>query len=167
MKRLSEKELNLTIAQRLQERLIADGANVVLVRDSDETVGLYKRIDRAKEAGADLLISIHHNALADGIDPFSKTYGTGTYYYRPQSIDFARHIHQNLLKGTGLPDDGIYYDNLALVRPTDFPAVLVEIGYIMMPDQEERLRNKSYQKRCAKMLSRGIKSFVTARRKGK
>jgi N-acetylmuramoyl-L-alanine amidase len=165
--RLSEKELNLTIAQMLQERLISDGANTVLVRGYDETLGLYQRIDRAKEADADLLISIHNNALADGIDPFSKQFGTGTYYYRPQSIDFARHVHRYLLKGTGLPDDGIYYDNLALVRPTDFPAVLVEIGYIMMPDQEERLRNKSYQKRCAKMLSRGIKSFVSARRKGK
>jgi N-acetylmuramoyl-L-alanine amidase len=163
--RLSEKELNLWVAQELYNQLLRAGARPVAVRWQDETLDLYERIDRARQTDADLLISIHHNAFADGVNPFSQTCGTGTYYYRPHSVDLARHIHTQLLKATGLPDDGLYYDNLALVRPTYFPAVLVEIGYLMIPEQEERFRSPSFRKRCAKALVNGIKSFLKARKK--
>ena len=163
--RLEEKDVNLAVATLLQAQLNSAGAIAVLTRQGDETLGLYERIESARQAGADLLISIHHNAFPDGVNPFLKLYGTGTYYYRPQSFELARQIHESLLKGTGLPDDGLCYDNLALVRPTDFPAVLVEIGYIVLPDQEMQLRNPSYQARCVRMLVRGIKSFVEERRK--
>jgi N-acetylmuramoyl-L-alanine amidase len=163
--RLEEKDLNLAIAKQLQAHLHSAGAMAALVREDDETLGLYERIERARQAGANLLISIHSNAFPDGVNPFEKPYGTGTYYYRPQSFELARYVHESLLKGTNLPDDGLCYDNLALVRPTDFPAVLVEIAYIVMPEQEMQLRDPSYQARCVKMLVRGIKSFVEARRK--
>jgi N-acetylmuramoyl-L-alanine amidase len=163
--RLEEKDVNLIVARQLQTQLNSAGAIAVLTRQEDETVDLYERIERARQAGADLLISIHHNAFPDGLNPFLKPYGTGTYYYRPQSFELAGCVHESLLKGTDLPDDGLIYDNLALVRPTDFPAVLVEIGYIVLPDQEMQIRNPSFQARSVKMLVRGIKSFVDARRK--
>jgi N-acetylmuramoyl-L-alanine amidase len=164
--RQSEKDLNLTVASLLHERLIEAGANAVMIRNEDIALGLYDRIQLAREAGADLLISIHHNAHADGINPFLETNGIGTYYYRPQSIDFARTVHQYLVKDSKLPDDGLLYDNLALVRPTDFPAILIEIGYLTMPDQELILRDPSFQKHCVNAIYDGIKSFVKARRKG-
>jgi len=164
--RLLEKNLNLTLADLLQERLTQDGFQAILIRNDDETLGLYDRIDRARKSGASLLISIHHNAFPDGVNPFAKPYGTGTYYYHPQSLDLARLVHEYLLQGTKLPDDGLQYDNLALVRPTDMPAILIEIGHMILPDQETFLQDAAFQKRCVAAISRGIKSFVNARRKG-
>jgi N-acetylmuramoyl-L-alanine amidase len=161
-----EKDLNLAVASLLYKRLIEAGANAVMIRSEDITLGLYDRIQRARDAGADLLISIHHNAHADGVNPFLETNGIGTYYYRPQSIDFARSVHEYLIKDSKLPDDGLLYDNLALIRPTDFPAILIEIGYLTMPDQELILRDPSFQKRCVNAIYDGIKSLVKARRKG-
>jgi len=164
--RLLEKNLNLALAEMLQERLSQDGFNAVLIRNDDETLGLYDRIERARKSGANLMVSLHHNAFPDGVNPFAKPYGTGTYYYHAQSFDLARLVHENLLQGTKLPDDGLQYDNLALVRPTDLPAILVEIAHMILPDQEVLLQDTAFQKRCVAAISRGIKSFVNARRKG-
>ena len=72
--RQSEKDLNLAVAGLLHERLIEAGVNAVMIRSEDITLGLYDRIQCARDAGADLLISIHHNAHADGINPFLSVY---------------------------------------------------------------------------------------------
>ena len=85
---LTEKEINLDTANRLTDLLRRKGAEVVLTRSDDRTLGLYERIEIAENVDADMLISIHHNALPDGLNPFGD-FGTGTYYYQSQSRGMA------------------------------------------------------------------------------
>ena len=63
---LREKDLTLDIARRLRTLLEATGRfEVVLTRDRDEFLRLRERVNRAREARADLLISLHADSIGD------------------------------------------------------------------------------------------------------
>ena len=157
--RLAEKEINLTLALQLKTLLEKKGAEVLLTRTEDVTLGLYDRMEMAAEWKADIFVSIHHNALPDGVNPFSRK-GLGVYYYHPHSADLGREIHRELLESTGLFNDGFYYGNLAVPRTTYLPTVLIEGAYIMLPEEEMKLRNTDFQKKIVRGIFEGIKSFV-------
>ncbi len=160
--RTLEKDVVLTLGKLLARELEKRGANVFLTREDDEYVGIYERVDFAREHHADFLISLHSNALPDGENPFLR-HGSGTYYYHPGSRRAAETVHRRLLHATKLRDDGIFYDDLALVRPSDFPSVLVEVAYTMYPDEEKLLRDVRFLKRVAKGLARGIQDYFRMR----
>ncbi len=161
-RRTIEKDVVLTLGKLLTKELKRLGAKALLTRDTDTTLGLYERVDLAREENADFLISLHTNALPDGENPFLR-HGTGTYYYQPGSRRAAEAVHRRLLLATGLRDDGIFYNDLALVRPTEFPAVLVEVAYMMYPEEEKLLQDPKFVKRVAKGLARGIQDYFRVR----
>ena len=65
-----------------------------------------------------------------------------------------------MLEHTGLFNDGFYYGNLAVPRTTYMPSVLIEAAYIMLPEEEMKLRNPEFQKKIVRGIFEGIKSFV-------
>jgi N-acetylmuramoyl-L-alanine amidase len=156
--RLAEKEPNLKLALKLKEMLEAKGARVLLTRSADSTVELYDRVSFAVKAQAEVLLSLHNNALSDGENPFVK-HGSGAYYYQPMSLDLARTLHQFLIQGTGLRDNGLYYQNLAMCRPTEMPAVLVESAFMMYPEEELLLRSDRFLDRTARSLAAGLEDY--------
>ncbi len=156
---LKEKNANLWIAHELRLMLERKGAEVLMTRYGHENVALYDRPKMAEKWDADLLISIHNNALPDGINPFNNN-GTSVYYYHPHSKPLAEAIHKYLLKETGLPDHGLYYGNLVLTRPTSMPAVLVECAFMMIPEQEALLKTDKFQRKCARAILKGIEEYL-------
>src|SRR5690606_6448870 len=81
---LYEGEATLAISQHLQRLLEERGAEVVMTRTTPDPVALGDRPAIARRAGAHALVSIHLNALPDGVNPFN-AHGTGTYYFHPHS----------------------------------------------------------------------------------
>ena len=156
---LIEAEANLNIALRLRDELTQKGARVVMTRDDMSPLPLYDRPEIAKLSGADLFVSIHNNALPDGINPFENN-GVSSYYYHPHSIELARSIQTELLKATGLNDHGLYYGNLAVNRPTQYPAVLIECAFMIIPEQEALLKTEKFQKKVAGAVRKGIERFL-------
>lgn len=88
--RIREKDVNLGIALRLRDALTArHGARIVMTRDRDVFVTLEGRVRIAREAGADLFISIHANA-ARGRRGLTAS-GTEVYFFsNPTDADAAR-----------------------------------------------------------------------------
>lgn len=162
--RLAEKEVNLKLAMRLKELLEKEGSRVVLTRWSDSAVGLYERAEYAADQNAEILLSLHNNALSDGENPFVKR-GSAVYYYNPMSRDLAWTIHRHLLKATGLKDHGLYYQNLAVVRPTEMPSVLIESAFLMHPEEELLLRDDRFLDRVARGITAGVKDYLRSCRK--
>jgi N-acetylmuramoyl-L-alanine amidase len=158
---LQEKDANLLVALELARELFDKGAEVIMTRfgDATEDFVLNDRTNLAAREEADLLVSVHHNALPDGVNPFLNN-GSSTYYYQPQSLPLARAIQAELLKELGLPDFGVALGNLALARPTEMPAVLTEAAFMMIPEQEELLRSEAFRKREAKAIRKGIERFL-------
>jgi N-acetylmuramoyl-L-alanine amidase len=158
---LLEKDANLWIALKLRTMLKNKGAKVMMTRTGNEDVPLYDRPKKAEEWGADLLVSIHNNALPDGINPFYNN-GTSVYYYFPHSLGLAEAVHNQMLKATGLPDHGLYYGNLVLTRYSTVPSILVECAFMIIPEQEAKLRTAKFQKACASAIMLGIKDFISS-----
>jgi N-acetylmuramoyl-L-alanine amidase len=156
---LAEKDANLWIAKELRAILAGKGATVLMTRTGNEDVPLYNRPDTAIKENVDILISIHNNALPDGVNPFTNN-GTSAYYYFPQSRPLAEAIHKHLLAQTKLPDNGLYYGNLALTRVSNFPAVLVECAFMMIPEQESLLKKAPFRHKIAQGICDGITEFL-------
>jgi N-acetylmuramoyl-L-alanine amidase len=161
---LEEKVVNLEIAKELKKILEKNGAEVIMTRSGMDSLALYDRPKIAIEERCDILISVHNNALPDGINPFHNN-GTSTYYYHPQAFALAKEIQKELVKKLKLPDYGIYYGNLVLTRPSQVLAILVECAFMMIPEQEELLRTEKFQKKCAQAICNGILEFVEKSKK--
>jgi N-acetylmuramoyl-L-alanine amidase len=155
---LWEPQATLPIGFRLKQILEERGATVVMTRTTDSAVALADRPIIARKANVNAFVSIHLNALPDGINPFIAP-GTGTYFFRPQSEPLARFVQRGMVSRMGLMDLGVNYDNLAVVRGTWYPAVLCEGAFIMMPDQEAALRTPEFQDRYARGVADGIEEY--------
>ncbi len=157
-----EAQANLGIALILRDLLQSAGARVIMTRTSDSAVELWPRTHLADTANAELLISIHNNALPDGVNPFTNN-GTSVFYNHPRSIPLAIAVDRELVARLGLRDLGIGRGDLALVRPTWMPAILSEGMFLMLPDQENALRSPEGQRMYAEGVFAGIRDFLRDR----
>jgi len=155
---LWEPVATLAVGLRVEQLLEARGAHVVMTRTSADPVGLGDRPIMARRANANAFVSIHLNAAADGQNPFRDN-GTGTYYFHPQSKLFAQTMQDALVPALALRNRGVFYQNLAVCRPTWFPSVLVEGLFIIMPDQEAAIRTPEYQEAYARGIVDGLEKY--------
>ena len=110
---LVEKELTLDLARRVAKLLEARGFRTTLTRDADERVPLSERTRLAREAGADLFVSIHVNWFEHG-----RGYrGIETFYLGPSDDPYVTELArlENLESGYSMADvrrllDSIYAD---------------------------------------------------------
>jgi N-acetylmuramoyl-L-alanine amidase len=160
--RLAEGDANLAVAFRLKGLLEAEGARVILTRADRRSVRLYDRTQLAELLDAHVLVSIHNNALPDGVNPF-RSHGTSVYYFHRQSLDLAQALQRGLLGTMGLDDLGIGRASLALARPTWMPAALTEGAFMMIPAQEAGLRDPDFQEAYARGVLEGLRAFVLGR----
>lgn len=157
---VKEKQVNLEIALKFKAALERAGAQVIMTRMTDgETVSLDERVNIAGRSEADLLVSVHNNALPDGRDPW-KEHGTSTYWYQPQSTELARHLKDSVISAVDFPDIGCRFQNLALCRPTAMPAVLVEVGFMIHPEEFAQLLDPAVQGRVAEGLLKGVRKYL-------
>ncbi|MEP6904683.1 MAG: N-acetylmuramoyl-L-alanine amidase, partial [Gemmatimonadales bacterium] len=148
----------LGVGLKVRDMLQARGVNVFMTRTTSDPVDLNLRPTMARRANAHALVSIHLNAVPDGMNPF-RSAGTTTYYYWMHSTPLANATHQALLAELSLADKGVKRENFALVRPTWMPAILCEGAFIIMPDQEAALRTPEYQERYARGIVNGLDKY--------
>jgi N-acetylmuramoyl-L-alanine amidase len=155
---LYEAVATLAIAERVKTYLEVRGATVIMTRTAPGAVALGDRPVMARHADAQAFVSIHLNALPDGVNPMT-AHGTGTYYFNARSEPLAREVQHSLVRHLGLRDLGINYDNLAVLRPTWMPSILCEGAFIIIPEQEAALRTPEFQDRYAKGVVEGLESY--------
>jgi N-acetylmuramoyl-L-alanine amidase len=156
---LREADANLAVALQLRTLLQNAGAKVQMTRVSDSAVDLWPRVAFAEQRGSELLVSIHNNALPDGVNPFTNN-GTSVFYNQPRSLPLAAAIQESLVRQLRLPDLGIGRGDLAVIRGTWMPSVLVEGMFIIMPEQEAALRTTRGTRRYARGVYEGIAGFL-------
>jgi len=156
---LTEAEANLSISLRLAEMLRKKGATVFMTRVDNSDVKLYDRPKMTKEHNCDIFISIHNNSVPVGVNPYLAN-GTSTYYYNPHSRALAESILTRMVDRTNLRDHGLFYANFAVIRPTQYIAVLAECAFMIIPEQEAALRTESFQEKCAKGILEGLDDYL-------
>ncbi len=159
---LPESQVNLEIASKVKTCLESMGATVIMTRISqNENPSLSERVRIATDNKADFLISIHNNALPDGRDPW-KEHGTSSYWYHPQSIELANYLKNSVKMAGNFLDLGTRYQNLALARGPAMPSVLLEIGFMINPDEFTQLIDPQFQSKIAQAVAEGLKTYLTA-----
>ena len=161
---LREQDLVYTIGQRLADRLRADpNFEVRLSRPTADTLlgttnatSLAARVNEANRWGADYFISLHTNAAsspsATGTEAYA--YARGTPAFR-----LGEDILQNLSSVTGLRNRGMQArPGLYVLRKTQMPAVLVELGFITNPRDATLMRDDPGL--FAEGIYRGIKEYT-------
>lgn len=155
----NEKDVNLEISKILKDKLETNGANVIMTRENDSFVGLNDRVEIANKNNAQIFISIHNNALPDSAAHLKCT-GSETYYFYPQSKELAKDIVESLAKETGFKNNGAKAQSFAVVRNTNCPAILVEVGYIINPEDNAKLIDKDYQNKIAEAILHGLENYL-------
>ncbi len=144
---LREQDITYTVGQLLADLLRRSGNyQVRLSRPTPSTqlgtsnsTSLRARVEDANSWGADYFISVHTNASVDssvsGIEAYSYARGT-------QAFELGEDIVDELVDVTGLRDRGMKVrPGLYVLKKTDMPAVLVEIGFISNPGDAALMRD--------------------------
>jgi len=164
-----EKDLNLSIAKKLQEFAEQGGFNVILTRSDDNGIydisgnirskknsDLKNREKLIKNSKADAFVSIHMNKF-----PQSKYSGPQVFYSgnNEKSKDLAEYIQESVIEALTPVSkreikkaDGSIY----LLKNAKLPAVLVECGFLSNEEEQRKLLDTAYQKQVAWAIYCGI-----------
>lgn len=165
-----EKDVNLSIAKKLQTLLEQNDIHVVMVRTDDS--GLYsegdsnkksadmrKRVDLINNSGAALAISIHQNSFAQ-----ESIKGAQVFYYRDseEGKKFAEIMQEQLKKSLqdGNKRMAKANDSYYMLKKVECPIVIVECGYLSNPDEAALLIDENYQERMAFAIHIGLLSYL-------
>ncbi|MFW5981471.1 MAG: N-acetylmuramoyl-L-alanine amidase family protein [bacterium] len=156
---LREKDVNLDISLKLYDLLKKNtSARVYLTRDTDVFISLRERSEMANRLNPDIFISVHANA-----DEWRKRRGIETYAHYNTSKDswaLAWYIQDSMVRGLGLPDQGLKSDNFHVIRETaHVKSVLLEIGYLSHPTDEIFLANASNRAKAASAIYEGVLGY--------
>lgn len=171
-----EKDLNLQVSLKVRDLLEDKGYGVFMSRTDDTYVSLQRRPEQANNLGADIFVSLHHNAMPNS----STTTGIETYYYKssnsyppldknrpyhndPERLSGSKRlselIHGELIDHTGAYDRGVKRAAFVVVREAHMPAVLLEYGFMSTPADLRVFTQNWYQNRLAQATVDGIERY--------
>lgn len=179
-----EFEYNLDLAMEVRERLMATGFAVRLIGERGDYAILHHRTRDA--AGADLLVSIHHDSVKESLLPQADRFaGFSLFVSRAnpaleksrvcasaigaqlRAAGFApSRYHADPVLGESRPfadaANGVhYYDNLAVSRTAAMPALLVEAGVIVNRAEDERMRDPAVRSAIARAIAEGVQRCLS------
>lgn len=147
----TEAEINVKVAKLVCSYLEAVGYATLYIHEDE----LYDIVDISNNTKADLFVSIHcnsaSNASAKGIETF--------YHSGSVNGEKLAHCIQNQLLSTfpSRLDRGLKTNSLYVVRNTDCPACLVELGFISNSEEEDFINNNIDE--FARAVARGITDY--------
>jgi N-acetylmuramoyl-L-alanine amidase len=157
----------------LRDFLQEAGALVIMTRETDidladsgtkglskrKTEDLLRRAKMIKEKQADLMVSIHLNAI-----PSSRWSGAQTFYSPAlkQSEQLA-HLIQDEIKRVinNTNRTAKKTDDIFILRTSEVPAALVEVGFLSNEQEAKLMANTEYQKKMANAIYQGILRYYS------
>lgn len=161
-----EYELNLTLAQLLQEALEDKGYTVVMCRtQNDVHISNSERAQIANSAGADIFIRIHANGSGDSSAHGAMTIcQTSNNPYNAELYEESKLLSElildELVSSTGCTREYVWEtDTMSGINWSQVPTTIVEVGYMTNPEEEALLLSDSYQQLIITGLVNGIDKY--------
>ena len=160
--RVWEKELNLKTAVALERLLKADGASVIMTRETDtqysenKRADLTARLNLAREGNADMVISIHMNEYRT-----RRESGPQVFYRAGQENSrlLAGCIQAALIETLHPAKQRSAMAGDYFILSLEIPSVLVECGFLSNAAEEALLLTEEYQEKVAFAIRNGILEY--------
>ena len=165
-----EKDVNLSIAKKLEKLLLAADINVIMTRTED--TGLYaessdnkkrqdmvNRVTQMNEANAHCIVSIHQNSYPEeSIDGAQVFYYTGS----DSGETLAKLIQQELVTDVDPSNHRVEKsnDSYFLLKNVSAPIVIVECGFLSNWAESKKLVDDAYQQKLAWAIHMGILQYL-------
>ena len=156
---LRETDVVLDVSLQVSKFLAAKGVKVIMTRKNEIDLDLPPRVAKANRSKADAFISIHANASRGNRRDVN---GLETYYYTGyRGYNLAKSIHKEIVKvAYGSPDRGVRSSRFFVIRRTDMPAALVEIGFVTGRIDSRKLKQANHRQKLAFAISKGILDYL-------
>ncbi|GGD26597.1 N-acetylmuramoyl-L-alanine amidase CwlD [Pontibacillus salipaludis] len=168
-----EKEITLEVSKKLRDYLQQAGALVYMTRERDvdladedeksiskrKSQDLKRRVEFINDKEADFYVSVHLNAI-----PSPKWHGAQSFYNAssPESEQLAKLIQSEIKRNLENTNrSALAISNMYLLRSTESPGALVEIGFLSNAHERELLKTEEYQNKVAASVYEGMLRYVT------
>lgn len=164
-----EKDINLSIALKVEKILADNGYTVYMTRTEDVALSeegakrkkmsdLKTRVALINDSGAALAVSIHQNSYSAG------TKGAQVFYYKnsEQGKLLAGKLQGTIRDVVGDDNKRVEKgnDSYYMLKKVNCPFAIVECGFLSNPDEEALLCDEGYQEKMALGICEGIESFL-------
>ena len=159
IKGLRETDVVLDVSKIVTNILNKKGVKVKMTRTNEIDLDLGPRVSIANNTKADIFVSIHANA---SVGKKRNINGLETFYYSGwKGRLLAEKIQKQIIKvSPGSPDRGVRRGNYFVIKQTNMPAVLVEIGFVTGKLDGSRLSKDMHRERVAYAIARGILEYL-------
>lgn len=171
---ISEADINLSIALKLQKLLEQGGMTVILTRSTDEAIydtdkngnirekkvsDLKNRVKIGNESSADLFVSIHLNKISQ------EQYDGWQTFYKENSEEgrsLAEKIQSNLGEAIDKENKRVAKSikDIYIIENVEIPTTIVECGFLSNENELKNLQQDGYQEKLAWGIYNGIIEFL-------
>ena len=156
---IRETDVVLEVSKIVKNLLSEKGVKVRLTRKNEVDLDLPPRVSFANNTDADIFVSIHANASRGKRKDIN---GLETFYFKGwRGRLLAKRIQKHILTvSPGSPDRGVKQGKFYVIKNTNMPAVLVEIGFLTGRLDARRLEKTTHRKRLAFAIAKGILEYL-------
>lgn len=169
---ISEADINLKIALKVQSLIESTGGTVILTRSDENAIydidkktlkekkisDIKNRVKIGNESSADIFVSIHLNKI-----PQTQYWGWQTFYKKDNesSQKLATSLQNNLNESIGKENKRVplKIENVYIIENVEVPTAIVECGFLSNEEEEKLLQNNEYQDRLAWGIYMGIMDY--------
>lgn len=153
----NEYEVNQAISKYLKAELESMGAYVYMNNVTGGRVELITRMNNGKSADPHLLISVHANSATS-----ASATGSEAFYFNDFSTSLASKVSSGIASALNTNNRGGKFGRFYMTRDSEFPAILLETGFLSNQSEYAKLITASYQKAIASNVASAVKSFLSS-----
>lgn len=166
--KVRESDLNLRLSKMLQEKLESAGINVVMTRNTDESLAegsgrKWKKQDMElrkkliEKIRPNMVISLHQNSYTN-----HKLRGAQVFYDKTSEIskEIAESIQQEFINNLSHSNKHTSPGDYFMLKCSAAPSVIVECGFLSNEEEEKLLLTKEYQEKIIDSIYLGIVKFL-------
>ena len=161
---VTEQEIALAVAKKLEARLTEMGATVIRLHTEEKHYYVNVRAMEGVKNDVDMYVSLHCNGSTS-----TQAHGVEVFYFTPFSQPLAEYINNNLVSlydntfyGDGTNSNrGDQYSYYYVTLEQSFPSVLVEMGFASNKRECLTMAKDENQTLMANSIADGIRSYFT------
>lgn len=169
---VSESDINLKIAKKLQNLLEQSGTTVLLTRSDESAIydansssirekkvsDIKNRVKLGNDSSADIFVSIHLNKITE------EQYSGWQTFYNAKSEEgknLAAEVQKGLNEVIQTENNRVpkAIDNVYIIKNVDIPTTIVECGFLSNSNECSKLQEDKYQDRLAWGIYNGIINY--------